>query len=560
MYDKPQADGGIEEFNRMQRWRNRGRHRLTASQESRLEEERARLDPQGSSGQTGKLDVTGLNRLISGLGDVFDARQGGVVPPGSPGVDTVPAQMSSGPAMLDSQLGKGNQEYVLPADTTAAVGIPNLNKLVNTTHTPKKKQQPSTLEIQSSIPSYKDGGTADERRIFSQKYSPSKLYGVLPGSQQDAMLREQRRGVLGAELNTPEMTLIPGEVAAAEEYFQTHGFNEPVARAPASPKPRPAPASAPAAEAEVAAAKPQSSIAFETSPESQKRYEKQISAAGGRSLGGGRYEMPADVPVTSADLARQVRLAGGPNREAFSPENVASARKAAQAFKGPDFYGGVDVRGMSGAEFQEFKGMLDKENAQRQANIKRIRALEQPGQDKSGPFDFQRPSAYASLDRGVSPSTQFAMLADAQRASQAGKLGKATVEAAKETRAQAEEGRKAHKEFMGKAAIYEQDIANNFPWMQNPGRFFTQAKEAGANDPEQAMQSLAGVQQNWANDDSVLFTEENQPITRAEAIKILNGERPFDGWFNGLGDKFYDRALQRIVELLQDRALQEFQR
>ena len=140
----------------------------------------------GTPGYNRRRSYDFLQRKLRGYasgGQVFNAMDGGLVPPGPPGVDTVPAMTSNGPAMLDSQAGPGGQEYVLPADTTATIGIPNLDAIKNATHNPQ------TI-AQRQIPGYCQGGKMRKYASGGAIYDDEEKRKLQPPSPGPSAMQE----------------------------------------------------------------------------------------------------------------------------------------------------------------------------------------------------------------------------------------------------------------------------------------------------------------------------------------------------------------------------------
>ena len=111
---------------------------------------------------------------------------------------------------------------------------------------------------------------------------------------------------------------------------------------------------------------------------------------------------------------------------------------------------------------------------------------------------------------------------------------------------------------MKRAEPFMQSMGVDFPGMEDSSsRYFQRATKLA--DPEQAYQALAANYElmRRSTDTEPLFTVEGQVVTPAQAIAILNGERPFDGWLpgSGAGDEFYEEARRMAAAKLQELAL-----
>jgi hypothetical protein len=147
-------------------------------------------------------------------------------------------------------------------------------------------------------------------------------------------------------------------------------------------------------------------------------YNLQLEKAGGRMRVGSDgtfqgYEMPTGA-ATPQDLARQVNDTYTPAQQearraaAFSPENVAKQIADAKAHPGlPDFYNGMDVRGLGPAEYMALKNQTGAEQVV-QAAAQRYYGLPQA----------ERGSPTAAVTRAMAPgpsgALQFGMAADAR--------------------------------------------------------------------------------------------------------------------------------------------------
>lgn len=262
-----------------------------------------RLDKEereGISYQSLFPSLFGESRGYAHGGKIWDGREGGEAPIGPPGVDTVPAVTQSGEVMLDSR--PGAQEYVLTPEMVEMLGgAKALDTLRLAVHDFKETEERRGEEEPKGMA---DGGPLKEDR-FERLY-PGLRYAPTTSA-----------GNLVVKESVPEVRLVekPERFEKNPRLAPLYGQTETRRRteeAPASPSPI---------------------IQTETGPESKARYEAQVRAAGGQVLGDGRYELIADNPVSGANLARQVRTAGGPNYDAFSAENVARAREQAQSYK-----------------------------------------------------------------------------------------------------------------------------------------------------------------------------------------------------------------------------------
>jgi hypothetical protein len=95
-------------------------------------------------------------RTMGGLvppGAVQDMTGGGLVPPGPEGVDTVPAVMEGGTAMLDAPPGEGRQEYVLTPEMVEALGgVEQLDKLRAAVSQPGEVEERREMTGEGMVP------------------------------------------------------------------------------------------------------------------------------------------------------------------------------------------------------------------------------------------------------------------------------------------------------------------------------------------------------------------------------------------------------------------------
>jgi hypothetical protein len=86
--------------------------------------------------------------------------------------------------------------------------------------------------------------------------------------------------------------------------------------------------------------------------------------------------------------------------------------------------------------------------------------------------------------------------------------------------------------------------------------FFQRASKIDATDPNRAVSMLAGAYTAMENSEDAepLFTLGGQKVTKAQAIAILKGEKPFGNWF-GPGGEFYEKAQKLAAQKVQDFAL-----
>jgi hypothetical protein len=124
-------------------------------------------------------------------------------------------------------------------------------------------------------------------------------------------------------------------------------------------------------------------------------------------------------------------------------------------------------------------------------------------------------------------------------------------------RAQRAELTTAQKNYLEQAEPFAQQAATDFPWMQDGiVPFFQRASKIDATDPNRAVSMLAGAYTAMENSEDAepLFTLGNQKVTKAQAIAILKGEKPFGNWF-GPGGEFYEKAQKLAAQKVQDFAL-----
>jgi hypothetical protein len=285
-----------------------------------------------------------------------------------------------------------------------------------------------------------------------------------------------------------------------------------------------------------------SPIGSAMSSQDQADYRRQVEAApGGRviSARGGQpeqFEMDTNVPVSASDLGAYVHRAGlKGNPNAFSPENIASARAAAQAHQVPVIGPTAHKQRMAGIEGQaalaaarKLAGMAPSERGSLSANqivgTQQRNALQLANQRQFG---------------GISPEDTVNLMT---------KL--ATHNRAEEKAAFDREDR-----FIEQSKTLDQETANNFPWMVDDGAsFFSQAYKAGETNPRRALNTLAGVYQNIAQQEDEFVNVAGEPISGQDAIAILNGKKPF--W--GIGSDFYKAARQAIADRLQQVALSNY--
>ena len=86
--------------------------------------------------------------------------------------------------------------------------------------------------------------------------------------------------------------------------------------------------------------------------------------------------------------------------------------------------------------------------------------------------------------------------------------------------------------------------------------FFQRASQIDSSDPSRAVSMLAGAYALMENSEETepLFTLGGQKVTKAQAIAILKGEKPFGNWF-GPGGEFYEKAQKLAAQKVQDFAL-----
>lgn len=140
-------------------------------------------------------DMRSPDYLKSGRTSIFDARDGGMVPPGAPGVDTVPAMMTGGMARLDSEPGMARQEFVMPADSTAIIGPGRLEAMRLATH---NSDNVPRMCNGGKMKRYYDGGMADNEDTQPPPpppQTPPESQPQFPNPSMNFMesMRQQRR-------------------------------------------------------------------------------------------------------------------------------------------------------------------------------------------------------------------------------------------------------------------------------------------------------------------------------------------------------------------------------
>jgi hypothetical protein len=164
-----------------------------------------------------------------------------------------------------------------------------------------------------------------------------------------------------------------------------------------------------------------------------------------------------------------------------------------------------------------------------------------------GGADLRDLIAIENLKRGLNNDQRNAMLG-----------------AAREGRDQRKEQTVMQDRRMEQAAPFMQTMGQDFPGMEGVATpFFQQSSKLGV-DPVQAYQMLAGTYETMRKSDDAtpLFTVAGQPVTKAQAIAILNGEKPFDNWMRlkWAGKDLYEEAKRVAALRVQELALQGFPR
>lgn len=119
----------------------------------------------------------------------------------------------------------------------------------------------------------------------------------------------------------------------------------------------------------------------------------------------------------------------------------------------------------------------------------------------------------------------------------------------------------AQDRYMEQAAPFADQAASDFPWMQSSlVPFFQQASRVDPTDPGRAVGALATAysMMEGSPETEPLFTVAGQPVTSAQAVAILKGEKPFDNWLRlkFAGKELYDEARRVAALKVQERALQ----
>jgi hypothetical protein len=113
--------------------------------------------------------------------------------------------------------------------------------------------------------------------------------------------------------------------------------------------------------------------------------------------------------------------------------------------------------------------------------------------------------------------------------------------------------------YVERAEPFIQKAATDFPWMQEDVMpFFQQAARVDPGDPGRAVSMLAGAYTAMAGDDKTeAFNLNGTSVSRAQAIAILNGEKPFDEWLGlkGPGSDWYEKARKMAAQKVQEFAL-----
>lgn len=172
-----------------------------------------------------------LGEAVQKLRQKLGFKHGGKVRgPGGPTDDKIPANLSDG-------------EYVLPADTTAAVGVANLDKLVEETHVPAKVQKRLGYADGGEVWKYKNGsidlnqrGVAgaihDVTDDFGNRVRPpgavSNVNVPAAGQSPQAAAYKAQQEALGAAIRPA------GAPAPAPAQANPFGLSQPAAEAPAA--------------------------------------------------------------------------------------------------------------------------------------------------------------------------------------------------------------------------------------------------------------------------------------------------------------------------------------
>lgn len=556
----------VASFNGMQNWRNRGNHRLTAFQKEDLMKERNALEARGVQG------------LSKGLDSLLDVTDGGAVPLGSPGVDTVPA-------MLDSN------EYVLPADTTAKVGLGTLDDLVSLTHDPGKvlKRKERFGQSQTNLMGLADGGVASAaegrqraadivarmlaknmrkkeapmpapmqapepqlaypaaKKLFDQikPYVPGLADGKMPEQQykRTPPIQDTAKEDEYSYIRDMLIPVIGGEVA---DFFDVRGANP--------PKPQ--------------FIRPKTPMEVSSEVTTDQTPTEQSQIAGGPI---GSPEPKGARPVRSPDGIAGYRYdVPEAQQDAFGKAMLSAMRKPGTFSVMPrDFYDGVDTRGMSDVEYQEWKGMRDRENALRQAAIGQARNAQNDVRQNGRPFGYKPALLYSDVQPGIAPSSQFNLLMEAERNKQKGNgldalQSQVDLFSKMSTMQRAEEGAKNDREdrFVENAIESQAPtIETDFSWLLGGEKdFFKRAYAAGETDPRGAVNTLAGIVQTLKRSNEVFTNFDGKPITGAQAIAILNGEEPLDtfNWFSNPSEDWYAAARKAIINEIKQSALSQY--
>ena len=135
------------------------------------------------------------------------------------------------------------------------------------------------------------------------------------------------------------------------------------------------------------------------------------------------------------------------------------------------------------------------------------------------------------------------------------------LKGAGEQRQQTKAQQEVQDRFIEQSAPFVQNFATDFPGMADSAvPFFNRASQLGLRDPAKVYSTLAGTYEilKGSKDTTPLFTVAGQNVTPAQAIAILNGEKPFDNWLRlkWAGKDLYDEARRVAAQKVQELALQ----
>lgn len=191
---------------------------LSEGERMALEENRAREAAEVAAQKPVWKQMLGMARGGPLMPPVWDGRQGGEVPPGPEGVDTVPAVTQAGPVMLDSQIGEGRQEYVLTPEMVEALGgAGELDVLRQALGQGQVCGEGMACGGGRGVPKMAEGGKRVVNRPYGQNYPELDLY---PAGQQARMLAEQDVGLPGLSEPIRHGPLVRGaaDLLAARDY------------------------------------------------------------------------------------------------------------------------------------------------------------------------------------------------------------------------------------------------------------------------------------------------------------------------------------------------------